>query len=578
MKQNVNWNRSMRGAPVVLAVLLQLAPMARHALPEFLTAPGAVMFLRWVIGAVAVAGSVDAVSGGSTVVSTPLRVNGTNGVPLSADLRTRGHAARSWTATGIPPGLSLTGTPGSTGWQIEGTPATVGQFVTRVTGHENAGGSGRSVSANMVFNILPGPADPPAIVASPTNRTVEAGQTVEFSATCLSFDVPILFWRKDGSVLSVGTNSAFIINNAGPMDAGEYTVIASNSAGSVTSAVAILSVLPGPVTVAGNYSGLFLNSSDPTFASSGAFSAAVDTAGNYKGKLQIGRTMLPFGGKFSSDGRATNNIPRAGGSALLMELLMDQFGGNRIDGWVLEAGWTATLRANRAVFDARLKPDTAHAGAYTLVIAGGTNGVVAPIGDGGASLKISTAGAGVLSGMLADGSRVLQRGTVSSAGEFPVYVPLYGGRGAVFGWLRVKPSALVDLDGTLHWIRPTGPVPKTYPAGFHLVSPVMGSTFTPVGPGTWFETNAATLSMVGGNLAGPVTNSLVLSANGRVTGSGPDTVTMAVAPATGLFAGTVKPAGTTRSIKFQGVVLQRQGFGSGAFSGSNEVGHVQFAP
>jgi len=87
----------------------------------------------------------------------------------------------------------------------------------------------------------------PRIVRHPQPQTVELNGAVGFRVMADNADA--CQWRLDGAPLSAATNFSFRIASSGPADAGAYDVIVENSAGSVTSAVAILQVVPEPFCV-----------------------------------------------------------------------------------------------------------------------------------------------------------------------------------------------------------------------------------------------------------------------------------------------------------------------------------------
>ncbi|HEU6448133.1 MAG TPA: immunoglobulin domain-containing protein [Verrucomicrobiae bacterium] len=95
--------------------------------------------------------------------------------------------------------------------------------------------------------------DPPIITIQPINVTISAGDTATFSVTATG-TLPLAYqWRKnglnlgDGGNISGSTTANLAIGNASYSDGANYTVVITNYAGSVTSSVAILTVLAGPV-------------------------------------------------------------------------------------------------------------------------------------------------------------------------------------------------------------------------------------------------------------------------------------------------------------------------------------------
>jgi len=91
----------------------------------------------------------------------------------------------------------------------------------------------------------------PVITASPTNVTVLAGSNATFTAAASGGPAPTFQWYINGTTALVGaTNASVTLTNAQPVNAGDYTVVAANVGGSVTSAVAMLTVLVPPSIVA----------------------------------------------------------------------------------------------------------------------------------------------------------------------------------------------------------------------------------------------------------------------------------------------------------------------------------------
>lgn len=105
----------------------------------------------------------------------------------------------------------------------------------------NSQGSVTSATATLTVN----PAlTAPTITQQPQNQTVTTGQSVTFSVTASGNPAPAYQWRKNGANISAATSAAYTIGNATANDAGAYTVVVSNSQGSITSATATLAVNP----------------------------------------------------------------------------------------------------------------------------------------------------------------------------------------------------------------------------------------------------------------------------------------------------------------------------------------------
>ena len=88
---------------------------------------------------------------------------------------------------------------------------------------------------------------PPVIVQSPTNLTVYASQPASFSV--MAMGSPLTYqWRFFASNILAGvTNDSYTVANALVTNAGNYDVVVASPGGSVTSAVAVLTVWVAPV-------------------------------------------------------------------------------------------------------------------------------------------------------------------------------------------------------------------------------------------------------------------------------------------------------------------------------------------
>lgn len=86
----------------------------------------------------------------------------------------------------------------------------------------------------------------PTISSHPTSQTVTTGSSVTFTVTASGTPAPTYQWRKDGQNISGANSSSLTRSNVQIADAGTYTVVATNSAGAVTSNGAVLTVQSTP--------------------------------------------------------------------------------------------------------------------------------------------------------------------------------------------------------------------------------------------------------------------------------------------------------------------------------------------
>jgi hypothetical protein len=229
---------------LLLAAALQIMPIARAALPAAeATADVLAIVFRWAAGAVAALGGVQAVSGASTVVTSPLSTNIVEGQPFVMRLITAPNQAHFWTATNLPTGINLVGTNGNAFWELLGTPTVSGTYNVALTAKSSANaGPSQSTSATLVMNISPAVMAPPGITAQPASLAVSQGQTASFSVTATGTAPLTYFWFNGATPMTNGPNPTLTIPNAQATDAGTYFVIVSNSVGTVTSSNATLTV------------------------------------------------------------------------------------------------------------------------------------------------------------------------------------------------------------------------------------------------------------------------------------------------------------------------------------------------
>lgn len=151
------------------------------------------------------------------------------------------------TATGTAPftyqwrkgGVALTGATNATLTLTNAQPSDAGGYDVIVT---NSAGSATSNSATLTVLVVA-----PAISTPPSSFTTTAGQNVTLSVVATG-SAPLTYqWRKNGAAITGATNATFTLANIQPVDAGNYDVIVTNSAGSATSNTSIVYVDPSTV-------------------------------------------------------------------------------------------------------------------------------------------------------------------------------------------------------------------------------------------------------------------------------------------------------------------------------------------
>jgi hypothetical protein len=94
-----------------------------------------------------------------------------------------------------------------------------------------------------------GTAIPPSIVGQPQPATVVSGSTARLSVTAVG-SVPLFYqWQRNGTNVGDGTQSSLVLPNIQMADAGFYSVVVTNNAGSVVSSNAQITVVFPPPLV-----------------------------------------------------------------------------------------------------------------------------------------------------------------------------------------------------------------------------------------------------------------------------------------------------------------------------------------
>jgi len=333
------------------------------------------------------------------------------------------------------------------------------------------------------------------------------------------------------------------------------------------------------VPTAASYNGLFYQSNGVQVAASGAIALKTTTLGTFSGTLQMGLNRYACTGSFDSNGVASSLVARKNTNAVTLTLHMDTADNNRISGTVDGGTWVADLEADRVSFDSKNNPCPL-AGKYTLILPGaGDASPLRPQGDGYGLVSVSTSGQIKLGGALADGTKLTQSANLVVHGRWPLYVPLSAGQ--VLGWLTFSNTAQEDFSGPVSWIKLPVAAAKYYPAGFDLETNAVGSIYR-VPPSTIIPVLATTNDLVvltDGNLVTSLTNAVTIGLKSQVFDQSlTNKLTLAITTASGLFKGTFMDPVSRKSVAFNGVLLQKQDYGSGYFLGTNQSGRVYFGP
>jgi len=117
-----------------------------------------------------------------------------------------------------------------------------GVNVVAVEIHQNAATSSDLSFDLALVSTASQPPVPPSIITQPQSQTVPAGSDVTFSVEATGTQPLTYQWRKNGETLTIGPDATLTLVNVQSNNAGSYSVVVTNTAGTATSSDAILSV------------------------------------------------------------------------------------------------------------------------------------------------------------------------------------------------------------------------------------------------------------------------------------------------------------------------------------------------
>jgi Immunoglobulin I-set domain/Immunoglobulin domain len=262
---------------LLLAALLQVLPVVKNFFANPAAANTFAFILKWGIGTAATMVAVDAVSGATSSFTSPSSFSGATGNFFSNNVVVSigggNTASRSdyflvnnstdtsptltnhqSTTVAMPPGLAFQSSwvngASTIGGFISGTPTTAGTYPITVT---CVSPGNASLSQNITITIT-GQSGPtaPSIVTQPSPTNAILGSNASFTVAASGTSPLVYLWQKGGTALSNGgrvsgsTTTTLTIASVTNSDVANYSVVVSNSAGSVTSSPAALGVIIPP--------------------------------------------------------------------------------------------------------------------------------------------------------------------------------------------------------------------------------------------------------------------------------------------------------------------------------------------
>lgn len=265
----VRWAAPLRAPAALLAVILQRTPALRlvaDAVHYVAEAPASSVIKAASLAAAALGGInslAGASAGGGTsaylISDVTLPATVSVGQSFKMDVTVTGTAvtyAKSWTVTNtLPPGITAVGSTLSgsnlvisdaTGTQgvltISGTPTTTGTYTFTVNAYQNTKYTGADTVGSTSIVVVSPTGTTPAISTQPASVTADAGASVTFKVAATGSPAPTYQWQLNGASIPGATSASYTISSVQVSNAGTYTVVVANTAGSVTSSGATLTV------------------------------------------------------------------------------------------------------------------------------------------------------------------------------------------------------------------------------------------------------------------------------------------------------------------------------------------------
>ena len=444
--------------------------------------------------------------------------------------------------------------------------------------YDPAGNVGSSVTTCVTVDR-----NPPSVPVGLTATTVATNQiNLSWNASSDNGGSGVASYRvfRDGQ--QIGTTSGTTYSDIGlaVRTVYCYAVAAQDQLGHVSarSADACAQTFVTAVSPLGTYNGLAIQTNAPSQASSGSIKLLVSKGGPFAASLTMGGVRTAFKGQFDVSGNATNTVARKGLNPLQVILHLDPVDdADQITGTVSDGVFTSEVLADRNVFSAMARCPLA--GSFTVVLQPpeGSDPTV-PGGFGYGTLTVTPTGLGRLIGFLADGTKINVSVPLSKHGTWPLYQALYKSQGACIGWVTFGTNS--SVGATVDWFRPPISSSSYFPAGFTTNVTLLGEKYVSPANGGPSLAGDRQLTLDGGNLISSIVATVQVSEAGSVTVSPPNTENLQVKLqiAKGQFSGSFTHPVLNKTIKFNALMLQLDGTGSGYFLGNSASGSVVLEP
>lgn len=184
-----------------------------------------------------VVGTYKLINHGKDITAT---VKNSSTITLAADGSVSGSVAGTWQLSGDAEATVILDGVTHRGEFVRQWDASRSRWVTTFTAIDGA--SGTSVwGSKAALDVVP------SFLTQPAGASVAAGTPVTLRAVAAGEPAPTFQWRRNGMVIDGETGATLALGKVGAAATGTYTVVATNRAGTATSAEAVVSVTVPPV-------------------------------------------------------------------------------------------------------------------------------------------------------------------------------------------------------------------------------------------------------------------------------------------------------------------------------------------
>ncbi|MDB6092628.1 MAG: hypothetical protein JWM32_190, partial [Verrucomicrobia bacterium] len=225
--------------------------------------------------------------------------------PIAQSAATGSTVVLSAVATGFPApssyqwyknNVAVSGATSNTLTLVNVQPSDAGNYTVNVIGT-----AGVAASNSALLTVTAAVLAAPSFTQQPASVWVAPGSNPTFTAAVSGTPAPTLQWCKNGVPIPGATNVTLSLSNVQSADAGAYTVVATSSAGTVTSAAATLTV-----STSTNAPVFSLDLISPTVAAGGTVTFTVAVVGTPTPTLQWFKNGVAIVGATNSTLKLSN--------------------------------------------------------------------------------------------------------------------------------------------------------------------------------------------------------------------------------------------------------------------------------